>query len=93
MNNSQKIICPLCSDTVDKLLYRFHIDDERNILEKIKSQNPLWVEHDGACSRCVDYYHTEIIREQRILPEIGPHFPVKSADDFIILPTTLRVDL
>ena len=44
------------------------------------------------CSRCVDYYHTAIIREQRILPQIGPHFPVKSADDFIILPTPLRVD-
>ncbi|MDP4264885.1 MAG: S8 family serine peptidase, partial [Bacteroidota bacterium] len=29
---------------------------------------------------------------QRILPEIGPHFPVKSADDFVILPAGLRLD-
>ncbi|HVU94432.1 MAG TPA: S8 family serine peptidase [Puia sp.] len=29
---------------------------------------------------------------QRILPAIGPHFPVKSVDDFIILPTGLRLD-
>lgn len=92
MNNQGKIICPLCNDSVDKLLYRFHIDDERKVLEKIKQQNPSWTENDGACSRCVDYYHTEIIREQRILPQIGPHFSVKSADDFIILPTPLRVD-
>ena len=92
MKNSEKIICPLCSDKVDKLLYRFHIDDERNVIEKIKSQNPSWAENDGACSRCVDYYQTAIIREQRILPEIGPHFPIKSADEFIILPTPLRVD-
>ena len=77
---------------VDKLLYRFHIDDERNVIEKIKSQNPLWAESDGACSRCVDYYQTELIREKRILPEIGPHFPIKSVDEFIILPTPLRVD-
>lgn len=27
-----------------------------------------------------------------MLPEIGPHFPVKSADDFVILPTGLRLD-
>jgi hypothetical protein len=92
MKNSKKIICPLCSDMVDKLLYRFHIDDERNVIEKIKSQNPLWAESDGACSRCVDYYQTELIREKRILPEIGLHFPIKSADEFIILPTPLRVD-
>jgi serine protease AprX len=92
MNNSQKIICPLCDDTVDKLLYRFHIDDEKNVIEKIKQQNLSWTESDGTCSRCVDYYHTAIIREQRILPQIGPHFPIKSADDFIILPTPLRVD-
>jgi serine protease AprX len=92
MNNSEKIICPLCSDAVDKLLYRFHIDDERSVIERIKFNNPQWAEEDGVCSRCIDYYHVEIIREQRILPEVGPHFPVKSADDFIILPTPLRVD-
>src|SRR4051794_28846715 len=92
MNRSEKIICPLCGDTVDKLLYRFHIDDERTVIERIKQHNPQWAEEDGICSRCVDYYHVQIIREQRILPEIGPHFPVKSADDFIILPTPLRVD-
>lgn len=92
MNNSEKIICPLCNDAVDKLLYRFHIDDERSVLERIKINNPQWAEQDGICSRCVDYYHVGVIREQRILPEIGPHFPVKSADDFIILPTPLRVD-
>lgn len=92
MNTGEKIICPLCNDTVDKLLYRFHIDSERNVIERIKQQNPEWSVNDGLCSRCVDYYHVEIVREQRILPGIGPHFPVKSADDFIILPTPLRVD-
>jgi serine protease AprX len=92
MNNGEKIICPLCSDAVDKLLYRFHIDSERNVIDKIKEKNPEWSVNDGICSRCVDYYYAAVICEQRILPEIGPHFPVKSADDFVILPTPLRVD-
>jgi len=92
MNRSEKTICPLCGDAVDKLLYRFHIDDERTVIERIKQHNPQWAEEDGTCSRCVDYYYVEIVLEQRILPEVGPHFPVKSADDFIILPTPLRVD-
>ena len=92
MNSVEKIICPLCNDAVDKLLYRFHIEDERKVLDRIKINNPQWAELDGICSRCIDYYHVEVVREQRILPEIGPHFPVKSGDDFIILPTPLRVD-
>lgn len=90
--NEGKITCPLCNDEVDKLLYRFHLNSERTVIDKIKLQNPGWAEKDGICSRCIDYYNTEIIREQRLLPEIGPFFPVKSADDFVILPTALRVD-
>lgn len=65
---------------------------ERQVIEKIREQNPGWSEHDGVCSRCVDYYHTELVMQQRILPEIGPHFPIRSADDFVILPTGLRLD-
>lgn len=85
-------ICPLCNDAVDKLLYRYHIDGEKQVIEKIKQQNPEWSVQDGICNRCVDYYHTEVVMQQRILPEVGPYFPVKSADEFIILPTGLRLD-
>jgi serine protease AprX len=92
MTQPENIICPLCGDKVDKLLYRYHIDNERLVLQKIKEHNPEWSVTDGLCSRCVDYYHTEILTQQRLLPEVGPFFPVKSADDFIILPTPLRLD-
>jgi serine protease AprX len=92
MNNAVTILCPLCNEPVEKLLYRYHIDNERQVIERIKEQNPQWSELDGACSRCVDYYHTELVMQQRMLPEIGPHFPVRSADDFIILPTGLRLN-
>jgi len=92
MKSREKINCPLCNDAVDKLLYRFHIEDEKKVIERIKIKNPQCAKEDGISSRCVDYYHVEIIREQKILPEIGSYFPVKSADDFIILPTALRVD-
>jgi serine protease AprX len=90
--NGEKIICPLCNEAVDHLLYRFHINNEKAVIDKIKHNNPAWTEQDGICSRCIDYYNIEIIREQKILPDIGPYFPVKSADDFVILPTALRVD-
>jgi serine protease AprX len=92
MPNREQVICPICHDAVDKLVYRFHIDNERWVIEKIKIDHPAWSAEDGICSRCIDYYHVEIIREQRWIPAIGPYFPVKSADDFIILPTGLRLD-
>ena len=92
MSQHENIVCPLCGDKVDKLLYRYHIDNEKVVLQKIREHNPEWTEHDGVCSRCVEYYHTELAMEQRLLPEVGPYFPVKSADDFIILPTPLRLD-
>ena len=92
MTQHENIVCPLCGDKVDKLLYRYHIDNEKVVMQKIREHNPAWTEHDGACSRCVDYYHTEVVMQQRILPEVGPYFPVKSADDFIILPVPLRLD-
>ncbi len=90
--NGEKITCPLCKDAVDELLYRFHLNSERTVIDKIKTNNPSWAMQDGVCSRCIDFYNIEIIREQRLLPEIGPFFPVKSVDDFIILPTALRVN-
>jgi len=86
------IICPLCKDAVDKLVYRYHYDSERGVIEKIKDEFPEWTVNDGACSRCVDFFNAEIVMEQRILPSIGPHFSIKTMDDFIVIPTGLRLN-
>ncbi len=92
MTDSSRIQCPLCGDLVERLIFRFHHESEQEVIGKIKNDHTDWVEQSGACSRCVDYYHTEVVIHHRILPEAGPHFPIKSADDFIILPTPLRLD-
>lgn len=89
---SGNIICPLCKDPVNKLVYRFHIDSEKGVIERIKKEFPDWTVNDGACSRCIDFFRSEIVMEQRILPAIGPHFPIKSMDDFIVIPTGLRIN-
>jgi len=86
------VICPLCNDAVDRLVYRFHYDTEVRVIVKIKEEFPEWTKNDGLCSRCLDFFHTEIVIEQRILPSVGPHFPVKTADDFLVIPTGLRVN-
>jgi serine protease AprX len=87
-----QVICPLCLDAVDKLVYRFHYDTEATVLSRIKAEFPEWTKDDGLCSRCLDFFHTEIVIEQRILPSVGPHFPIKTADDFLVIPTGLRLN-
>jgi serine protease AprX len=87
-----QLICPLCQDRVDKLVYRFHYDSEQVIIQKIREEFPEWAKQDGLCSRCVDFFRSEILVEQRMLPGIGPHFPIKTADDFIVIPTGLRLN-
>jgi len=59
MSQLENISFPLCGDKIDKLLYRYHIDNEKVVLQKIKKHNPEWSVNDGVCSRCVDYYHSE----------------------------------
>ena len=46
------MICPLCNEETDE----FHYDAERYVLEVIKKDHPEWVESDGACEPCMDYY-------------------------------------
>ena len=87
-----QLICPLCNDAVDRLVYRFHYDTEATVITRIKAEFPEWTKNDGLCSRCLDFFHTEIAIEQRILPSVGPHFPVKTSDDFLVIPTGLRIN-
>ncbi len=92
MAANQSLKCPLCKDPVEKLVYRFHIENEQEVINRIKADHRDWVERDGACTRCLDYYQTEALIAKKILPEVGPYFSVKSVDDFIILPTSLRLN-
>src|SRR5262249_52474434 len=38
------------------------------------------------------FFRSEIVMKQRIPPSVGPQFPIKTADDFIVIPTGLRVN-
>ena len=77
---------------MDRLVYRFHYDSEQVVINKIRAEFPEWTKDDGLCGRCLDFFHSEILMGQRILPSIGPHFPIKTADDFIVIPMGLRIN-
>ena len=52
--------CSVCGDRVqgDLLLYINHT--EEHIMEEIQAHHPDWVEKDGLCKKCVDYYRKQI---------------------------------
>lgn len=45
--------CTLCGQEAEDL----YSIAEKYVLDLIKSEHPEWVESDGACSKCIEYYN------------------------------------
>jgi len=52
--------CSACGVKVsgDMLIYRDHMN--KHIIDLIKTDHPNWVEQDGICKKCVEYYESEL---------------------------------
>jgi hypothetical protein len=51
--------CTVCGQVSHELLsYVSHT--ETHIVELLKHDHPEWVEGDGVCKKCLDYYHAEL---------------------------------
>ena len=52
--------CSACGAKVsgDMLIYRDHMNE--HIIDLIKTDHPDWVENDGICKKCVEYYQSEL---------------------------------
>ena len=53
--------CPLCGDEVPLAQYRSHVSGESHELQQyaldlIRRTHPDWIEDDGACAKCMEYY-------------------------------------
>ena len=54
--------CPICGDIISAGELRAHaaLDDERFraglMIARIKRDHPNWIESDGACPKCVEFY-------------------------------------
>ena len=44
--------CKLCDAEVDELVH----EAEVMVIKMIRKGHPSWVEADGACQKCIDYY-------------------------------------
>ena len=49
-------ICPLCGESLHPEIADLHVLCETWTIEQIKKDHPEWVEADGLCPKCLEYY-------------------------------------
>lgn len=47
-------MCPLCHKEADSL---YHIA-EQAVIDMIRRDHPEWIEPDGVCRKCIEYYES-----------------------------------
>jgi hypothetical protein len=52
--------CSVCNQKVDGDLMVFKFHTESHIVDLVKHDHPSWVEKDGVCEKCLEYYQNEI---------------------------------
>lgn len=52
--------CPICQEKVSEELTSYMDHTESHIVDVIKEKHPDWVEEDGLCQKCLDYYRKEM---------------------------------
>jgi len=52
--------CPLCNESIkdDLLVYIDHTQE--HIVDEIKAKHPDWVEKEGVCPKCVEYFKAQL---------------------------------
>lgn len=43
-----------------------HVKAEKQLIDFIKKDYPHWVESDGACPKCVDYYRVQMKKHEKV---------------------------
>jgi len=52
--------CSICEEKVEGDLISLKDHTEKHIIDLLKADHPDWVEDDGICQKCLDYYKGEI---------------------------------
>lgn len=48
--------CPICGSQLAPESAALHVMAERWVIEQIREDHPEWVESDGACPKCLEFY-------------------------------------
>lgn len=55
MENEKKV-CPLCKQEKSPTVVNTCISAYQYVIKRIKDDHPDWIEKDGACPKCLEYY-------------------------------------
>lgn len=48
--------CPICHEVIERDMMILLEHTNHHIIEDIKKKHPDWVDKDGVCPKCVEYY-------------------------------------
>lgn len=89
-NKTQTKICPFCKEE-HALVSDLNLSGSRSLLKKLKSINKDWKSEHGICSKCIDHFDVEILREENLLPDAS-QLKITTFENFIIPPTPWRLN-
>lgn len=49
-------ICPLCGEMHSAIVYEIEREIAQKMIAKIRGDHPHWIQKNGLCERCVNYY-------------------------------------
>lgn len=52
--------CSVCQEKVEGDALEFIDHTEKHIIDLIRSKHPSWIEKDGICHKCVEYYKKQM---------------------------------
>lgn len=58
------ITTPVCGEMLPRDLLVIIPHTDNHIIDVIKKQHPEWVEKDGICRRCYEYYKSQLHPEE-----------------------------
>ena len=59
-----KFVCPTCNSELPNELLIIIPHTEKHIVDVIKKKHPKWVENNGVCKKCYEFYKSQLRPEE-----------------------------
>ena len=55
-----EFVCPTCGKKLSRDLVIILEHTEKHVINEIKKKHPKWIERDGTCEPCAEYYRKQM---------------------------------
>lgn len=83
--------CPFCQEQ-KKLIQDIDNFGNKKFVDKLININSEWTTDKGICSKCIDYFDVDILREENLLPSES-ELKITTINNYIIPPTPWRLNV